>query len=176
MLLTVSLRTAARERVLRPRKCPVALSITIQHGTSRRDLLVICRVTNAWTIRLLRRKREFVKARIATMDELAANVLSCSLDRRCTFMLKTSADLEEMKRVVSSTLEETLSDGFAAQQTAQRAFPDPKKLQVSSAPQQASVEQLLAVSHHSSSEISIICSRYSHMKCTIISTPLPSHP
>ena len=47
------------------------------------------------------------------MDELAANVLSCSLDRRCTFMLKTSADLEEMKRVVSSTLEETLSDGFA---------------------------------------------------------------
>ena len=72
------------------------------------------------------------------MDELAANVYSCSLDRRCTFMLKTSADLEEMKRVVSSTLEETLSDGFAAERNAARAFPDPNKLQVRSA-QQASV-------------------------------------
>lgn len=64
------------------------------------------------------------------MDELAANVYSCSLDRKCTFMLKTSADLEEMKRVVSSTLDETLSGGFTAQQTAARAFTDPMKLKV----------------------------------------------
>jgi hypothetical protein len=81
-------------------------------------------------MRLLRRKSEFVQTRIRTMDELAANVYSCCLDRRCTFLLKTSADLDDMKRLVSSTLEETLADGLTAQQTAAKAFLDPNKLQV----------------------------------------------
>jgi hypothetical protein len=88
-----------------------------------------------------------VKDRIQTMDELASKVESCSLDRRCTFMLRTSADLDEMKRVVQSTLDETLAGPITAQVPANGKSPldiNPMNLRVRFIAFQAHVLEYIA--------------------------------
>lgn len=66
---------------------------------------------NSFTLRLLKRKRAFIQKRIQAIQELSRDVQSCSLDSKCTFLLKSSAELDGLKEQVNQTLDEVFVRG-----------------------------------------------------------------
>eukprot|EP00892_Ulva_mutabilis_P007072 jgi/Ulvmu1/4737/UM020_0021.1 len=72
---------------------------------------IFYRGVNSFTVRLLTRKRAFIEKRILTIQELSRDVQSCSLDSKCTFLLKTSSDLEGLKELVDKTLDDVFVRG-----------------------------------------------------------------
>lgn len=74
-------------------------------------LLNVSRGVNSFTLRLLKRKRAFIQKRIQTIQDLSRDVQSCSLDSKCTFMLKSSAELDGLKEQVNQTLDEVFVRG-----------------------------------------------------------------
>lgn len=70
-----------------------------------------CRGVNSFTLRLLKRKRAFIEKRILTIQELSRDVQSCSLDSKCTFLLKSSSELEDLTEQVNQTLDEVFARG-----------------------------------------------------------------
>lgn len=72
---------------------------------------IIYRGVNSFTLRLLKRKRAFIEKRILTIQELSRDVQSCSLDSKCTFLLKSSSELEDLTEQVNQTLDEVFARG-----------------------------------------------------------------